>query len=64
MKINPFVVPSATKLAERELEETKRLLLVEQARAEHSAKMVEFYQGVVVRLEKYLAPSINSDSFH
>lgn len=64
MKINPFVVPSATKLAERELEETKRLLLVEQASAEHSAKMVEFYQGVVVRLENYLAPSINSDSFH
>lgn len=55
MKLNPFSVPSAAELARRELEESKRLLLVEQARAEHSAKMVEFYQGVVTRLEGYLA---------
>ena len=55
MKFNPFAVPSATTLAQRELEESKRLPLVEQARAEHSAKMVEFYQGVIARLEGYLA---------
>lgn len=55
MKLNPFSVPSANELARKELEESKRLLLVEQARAEHSTKMVEFYQGVVTRLESYLS---------
>lgn len=57
-----FADPSSAELARRELDETKRLLLVEQTRAEHSAKMVEFYQGVVTRLEGYLAPLMNNDN--
>ena len=49
-----FRAPSAEVLARRELEESRRLLLSEQARAEHSAKMVEYYQGTISRLEGYL----------
>lgn len=51
---NPFKTPSAVVLAKRELEETKRLLLDMQAKAEHAAKMVEYYQGVVSRLDNYI----------
>jgi hypothetical protein len=49
-----FKTPSAAVLASRDLEEAKRSLLVTQAQAEHSAKMVEYYQGVVSRLTEYV----------
>lgn len=46
--------PSATEIAQRDLEEAKRILLTQQAAAEHAAKMVEYYQGVVQRLTHYV----------
>ena len=49
-----FKVPSALSIASRELEEAKRSLLATQATAEHSAKMVEYYEGVVTRLSNYI----------
>jgi hypothetical protein len=49
-----FKTPDATTLASRDLEEAKRQLLATQAAAEHSAKMVEYYQGVVNRLSNYV----------
>ena len=49
-----FKTPDAVTLASRDLEEAKRQLLVTQAQAEHSAKMVEYYQGVVNRLSNYV----------
>ena len=49
-----FKTPDATTLASRDLEEAKRQLLATQAAAEHSAKMVEYYQGVVIRLSNYV----------
>ena len=49
-----FKTPDAVTLASRDLEEAKRQLLVAQAQAEHSAKMVEYYQGMVSRLSNYV----------
>lgn len=49
-----FKVPDAITLAHRDLESAKRELLMMQARAEHSAKMVEYYQDLVKRLSKYV----------
>lgn len=49
-----FKTPDAVTLASRDLEEAKRQLLVTQAQAEHSVKMVEYYQGVVTRLSQYV----------
>ena len=49
-----FKTPDAITLASRDLEEAKRQLLVTQAQAEHSAKMVEYYQGMVSRLSNYV----------
>ena len=49
-----FKTPSALIIASRELEEAKRNLVATQATAEHAAKMVEFYSGVVNRLSNYI----------
>ena len=49
-----FRTPSAAEIAQRDLEEAKRILLSQQAAAEHAAKMVEYYQGVVHRLSAYV----------
>ena len=49
-----FKTPDAVTLASRDLEEAKRQLLVTQSQAEHSVKMVEYYQGVVTRLSQYV----------
>ena len=54
-----FKTPSAVSLASRDLEEAKRQLLVTQALAEHSTKMVEYYQGVVSRLSNYVQTEVN-----
>lgn len=57
-----FKTPDATTLASRDLEEAKRQLLVTQAQAEHSAKMVEYYQGVVLRLSNYVKSVVDQTS--
>lgn len=49
-----FKIPDVITLAHRDLESAKRELLMMQARAEHSAKMVEYYQDLVKRLSKYV----------
>ena len=49
-----FKTPDAVTLASLDLEEAKRQLLATQSQAEHSAKMVEYYQGVVTRLSQYV----------
>ena len=54
-----FKTPDAITLASRDLEEAKRQLLVTQAQAEHSAKMVEYYQGMVSRLSNYVQKEMN-----
>ena len=54
-----FKTPDAVTLASRDLEEAKRQLLVTQAQAEHSAKMVEYYQGMVSRLSNYVQKEMN-----
>lgn len=51
---NIFKTPSAHQIAVRELEDAKRTLLATQAVAEHAAKMVEYYEGIVVRLSTYI----------
>lgn len=49
-----FKTPSAYQIAAQDLEAAKRELLAAQSRAEHSAKMVEYYQGLVTRLSNYV----------
>jgi predicted glycosyltransferase len=49
-----FRKPTAKELAARDLEDARRSLLQEQARAEYHAKMSEYYKGVIARLDKYL----------
>ena len=46
--------PSSVELAKEDLEIAKRELLAMQSQAEHSAKMVEYYKGVIKRLSEYL----------
>lgn len=49
-----FAPPSAETLALRELEDSRRELLKSQAHQEYTAKMVEYHQGKIVRLTKFL----------
>jgi ribosomal 50S subunit-associated protein YjgA (DUF615 family) len=49
-----FAAPSAETLALRELEESRRELLKSQAHQEYTAKMVEYHQGKITRLTKFL----------
>ncbi len=53
-----FAPPSAETLALRELEESRRELLKSQAHQEYTAKMVEYHQGKIVRLSKFLKASM------
>lgn len=46
--------PQAEDIALRDLQEARRRLLVAQAQAEYHAKMVEYYEGIVDRLEGFL----------
>ena len=46
--------PSAEALAQQDLQEAKRLLLTEQAKAEYHAKMVEYYSDMVDRLTEFV----------
>ena len=52
--IQIFKTPSAHQIAIRELENAQRELLTAHATAEHAAKMVEYYHGVVNRLTQYV----------
>lgn len=45
--------PSATVLAQRELEESERQLLRMRSQAEYTASMVRFYEANVARLKAY-----------
>ena len=49
-----FRKPTAKELAARDLEDARRSLLQEQARAEYHQKMAEFYRGVMHRLSNYI----------
>jgi len=49
-----FAPPSAETIALRELEESRRELLKSQAHQEYTAKMVEYHQGKILRLTKFL----------
>ena len=50
-----FRKPTAIEIAVRDLEEHKRLLLSEQARAEYSAKVVEYHKDSIKRLSGYVS---------
>lgn len=49
-----FAQPSAETIALRELEDSRRELLRAQAQQEYTAKMVEYHQGKITRLGKFL----------
>jgi hypothetical protein len=49
-----FAPPSPETIALRELEESKRELLAAHTAQEYAAKMVEYHQGKIRRLTKFL----------
>jgi hypothetical protein len=49
-----FGNPSARVIAEQELIDAKRYLLLNQSAAEYHTQMNVFYQNTITRLEKYL----------
>jgi hypothetical protein len=49
-----FHTPSADALAQQELEEARRELLVTQSAAEYAARMVEYHTARIKRLSVYL----------
>ncbi len=51
---DPFRAPSAELLAQRELEEAKRQLLVAQAGQEYASAMVQYHQARISRLNQVL----------
>jgi hypothetical protein len=55
--LNPFSKPSAEKIAVTSLEEARRCLLEEQAKAEYHLKMAEYYKGVEKRLSAFVSNS-------
>jgi len=52
--IKLFGNPSAKVIAEQELIDAKRYLLLNQSAAEYHTQMNVFYQNTIIRLEKYL----------
>jgi hypothetical protein len=54
-----FTKPSAEELAQRELDEAKRLLLDSQRTRDYHQKMVEFHQVRISSLTKQLKESAN-----
>lgn len=60
--VHLFKTPDAITIASRDLEEAKRNLLSMQSAAEHAAKMVEYYEGVVNRLSNYVRAEVNQAS--
>lgn len=55
---NPFRKPTAKEIAARDLEDARRHLLLEQARAEYHQKMSDYYRGVAARLDRYLKEEV------
>ena len=55
---NLLRTPSIESVAVRELETAKRDLLAMQDTQEYAAKMVEYHQGKIVRLSKFLKASM------
>jgi hypothetical protein len=53
-----FRKPTAKEIAARDLEDARRHLLAEQARAEYHAKMSDYYRGVEMRLARYLKEDV------
>ena len=51
--IDSFRKPSASVIAERDLEEAKRLLLKEQSATEYHQQMAAYYKAVIARLTTY-----------
>lgn len=51
---NLFAKPSAAVVAQRDLEEAKRLLLRQQSSSEYHARMVQYYTDMVRRLTAYI----------
>lgn len=49
-----FRKPTAKEIAARDLEDARRHLLEQQARAEYHSKMSDYYRGVESRLTRYL----------
>ncbi len=52
--IKLFGNPSARVIAEQELADARRYLLLNQSAAEYHTQMNVFYQNTILRLEKYL----------
>ena len=57
--VHLFKTSDAITIASRDLEEAKRNLLSMQSAAEHAAKMVEYYEGVVNRLSNYVQSEVS-----
>lgn len=51
---NPFKKPTPKQIAQRDLEDAERQLLLSQSQAEYHNKMSEYYFGIVNRLTKYV----------
>lgn len=46
--------PSPKDMAQKDLEEARRQILVHQAAAKYHSKMTEYYQDTIIRLASYL----------
>lgn len=57
MFVKMFGNPSARVIAEQELADARRYLLLNQSAAEYHTQMNVFYQNTITRLEKYLKES-------
>ena len=53
-RFDPFRKPTAKEIAARDLEDAKRHLLLEQAKAEYHQSQTMFYRNMVQRLSSYL----------
>jgi|NOAtaT_7_FD_contig_21_9113525_length_259_multi_4_in_0_out_0_1 hypothetical protein len=49
-----FVKPTAQTIAQRQLEDAQRQLLVYQSQTEYSQQMVKYYQTAITRLSAYV----------
>ena len=54
MKINVFKKPSAKSIAQMDLEEAERQVLIHSASAGYHAKMADYYKETVQRLAAYI----------
>jgi hypothetical protein len=47
--------PSPKDMAQKDLEESRRQILVHQSAAKYHSKMTEYYQDTIIRLASYLS---------